>query len=124
MLLILDSSVPVSTSQVLKSASVQVESDLVIVECEFKDNIEGASCVLVYEQYDSDMLIIKEYFLNFMFPATVTVSNVTSYTFAVFGKRGDQIDERPFMSSYIEKGMTPTIGAILGECITCYFTDL
>ena len=108
-----------STSHVLKSASVQVvvESDLVIVECEFEDNIEGASCVLVYRQYDSDMLIVKEYFQNSMFPATVTVSNLTSYTFAVFGKRGDEIEERSFMSVYNENGNPPTVVTIVGECI-------
>ena len=115
----IDSSVPVSTSLVLKSACVQVvvESNLVKLFCEFEDNIEGAPCVLVYRQYDSDVLVRKEYPHNFMFPVTVPVSNLTSYTFAVFGKRGDEIDERPFMSMCnMEKGKTSVIGAILGEC--------
>ena len=104
----------------LKHVSVQivVESNLVKVLCDFEDDVEEASCVLVYRQYDSDMLVRKEYAQNFMFPTTVnTVYNPTSYTFAVFGKRGDEIEERPFMSVFNENGNPPMIVTIVGECI-------
>ena len=108
-----------STSLVLKHASVQivVESNLVKVFCDFEDDVEEASCVLVYRKYDSEKLMMKEYPQNFMFPATVTVSNPINYTFAVFGKRGDEIEERPFMSSYIENGNPPMIVTIVDECM-------
>ena len=114
---ILDSSVPMSTSLVLKHATVQrvVESNLVNVFCDFEDDVKEASCVLVYRKYDSEKLMRKEYAQNFMFPATVnTVYNPTSYTFAVFGKRGDEIEERQFMSLYKENDNTSMIGETIG----------
>ena len=91
-------SVPQSTSEFLKNISVRFEeSNLVKVECFFKDGIEDASCVLVYKEYGNNTLVVEEYQQNSMFPVNVTVDDTNNnYTFAVFGKNGSVMDERPF----------------------------
>ena len=91
-------SVPQSTSEFLKNISVQFEElNLVKVECFFKNGIEDASCVLVYREYRNKTLVVKEYSQNSMFPMNVTVDGTTNnYTFALFGKNGSVMDERPF----------------------------
>ena len=94
-------SVPQSTSEFLKHASVQFEeSNLVKVDCYFKDGIEDASCVLVYREYGNKTLVVKEYSQNStVFPKSVTVDGTNIYyTFAVFGKNGSVMDERPLIA--------------------------
>ena len=91
-----------STSEFLKYASAQYfkKSNLVKVDCCFKDGIEDASCVLVYREYGNKTLIVKEYQQNStVFPKSITVdgTNIT-YTFAVFGKNGSVMDERPLIA--------------------------
>ena len=93
--------IPQSTSEFLKHASVQFEElNLVKVECYFKDGIEDASCVLVYREYGNKMLVVKEYQQNStVFPKSVTVDGTNIYyTFAVFGKSGSVMDERPLIA--------------------------
>ena len=93
--------VPQSTSEFLKHASVQFEElNLVKVECYFKDGIKDASCVLVYREYGNKTLVVKEYQQNStVFPKSVTVDGTNNnYTFALFGKNGSVMDERPLVS--------------------------
>ena len=88
-------------SDFLKCASVQFEeSNLVKVECYFKDSIENTSCVLVYRKYGNKTLVVKEYQQNStVFPVNVTVDDTNNnYTFAVFGKNGSVMDERPLVA--------------------------
>ena len=95
-------SVPQSTSEFLKTASVlPVEkSNLVKVDCHFKDGIENASCVLVYREYGNQTLVLKEYQQNStIFPESVIVYGTNNnYTFALFGKNGSVMDERPLIA--------------------------
>ena len=57
----------------------------------FKYGIEGASCVLVYQEYGSKTLEVAEYPQNSVFPAALTVDPNKLYTFALFGKNGSDI---------------------------------
>ena len=94
-------SVPQSMSEILKNASVQFEeSNLVKVDCCFKDGIEDASCVLVYREYGNKTLVVKEYHQNStIFPESVIVGDTNNnYTFAVFGKNGSDMDKRPLVA--------------------------
>ena len=94
-------SIPQSTSEFLKHASVQFEeSNLIKVECCFKDDIKDASCVLVYREYGNKILVVKEYQQNStVFPVIVTLDDTKIYyTFAVFGKSGSVMDERPLIA--------------------------
>ena len=90
-----------STSEFIKYANVQFEeSNLVKVECYFKDGIEDASCVLVYREYGNKTLVVEEYQQNStLFPVNVTVDDTNIYyTFAVFGKSGSVMDESPLIA--------------------------
>ena len=94
-------SIPQSTSEFLKHASVQfIELNLVKVDCCFNDSIENASCVLVYREYGNQTLVVEEYQQNnTIFPVNVIVDGTNNnYTFAVFGKNGFVMDERPLVA--------------------------
>ena len=68
------------------------------ITCQFREGIEGASCVLVYREYGSETLVVVEYPQNTDFPVTLTVGDdLEKYTFAIFGKRGSDIDGRPIV---------------------------
>ena len=86
------------TSNFLKNSSVEFNDTLVSIECEFIDNIEGASCVLVYREKSNQTLTVKEYPQDTDFPVTVTVDYPENYTFAIFGKQGSIIDQTPGMT--------------------------
>ena len=90
-------------SHVLKFATVIYLNELVvIISCEFKEGIERASCVLVYREYGNKTLVVKEYPQNTVFPVTLTVDgDPENYTFAIFGKRGSDIDERPIVEGRV-----------------------
>ena len=82
------------------------------VTCEFKEGIEGASCVLVYREYGNKTLVVEEYPQNTVFPVTLTVDgDLEKYTFALFGKDGSSFDERPIIARRmnVTETTTPTI---------------
>ena len=89
-------------SQFLKNASVMYLNELAVtISCEFS-KIDGSSCVLVYREYGNKTLVVKEYPQNTVFPVTLTVNgDPGNYTFAIFGKRGADIDERPTVEGRI-----------------------
>ena len=91
-------SMSVPTSKFIKSACVYLDGSAVKVECVFEDEEEGVSCVLVYREYGSETITVEEHHKNNTFPKSVDISDPAKYTFAVFGKRGYTIDERPIMS--------------------------
>ena len=69
------------------------------VTCEFKEGIEGASCVLVYREYGNKTLVVEEYPQNTVFPVTLTVDgDLEKYTFAIFGRNNSDIDGRPIVT--------------------------
>ena len=84
------------------------------ITCEFKEGIEGASCVLVYREYGNKTLVVEEYPKNAVFPKTLTVDgDLERYTFAIFGKDGSSFDERPIIARRVNvtettKTTTPT----------------
>ena len=97
-------SVFVTESHVLKNSSViyRMNELAVLISCEFKEGIERASCVLVYRKYGNKTLVVKEYPQNTVFPVTLTVDgDPENYTFAIFGKRGSDIDERPIVEGRV-----------------------
>ena len=91
-------SIPTINSQYLNDGRIEIEEmNYVKIWCVFKEGIEGVSCVLVYREYSNKTLVVKEYSQKTVFPVSLTVDNASRCTFAVFGKRGSDIDMRPFM---------------------------
>ena len=79
------------------------------VTCEFKEGIEGASCVLVYREYGNKTLVVEEYPQNTVFPVTLTVDdNLEKYTFVIFGKNGSSFDERPIIAGRVDVTVVST----------------
>ena len=96
-----DTGLTAAVSQYIERTSVSYQSGSEVqIECEFKEGIERASCVLVYREYGNKTLVVKEYPQNTVFPVTLTVDgDPENYTFAIFGKSGSDIDERPVRST-------------------------
>ncbi|CAI8001360.1 hypothetical protein GBAR_LOCUS3172, partial [Geodia barretti] len=96
-------------SQFLNNGSVYVNETSVNVTCEFKEGIEGASCVLVYREYGNKTLVVEEYPQNTVFPVTLTVDDdLENYTFAIFGKDGSMVDQRPIIAGRMNVTETTT----------------
>ena len=108
LLSILDS-VSDTESNILKSASFNLSGSVVLLTCEFKEGVAGASCVLVYREYGNETVVVVEYPQSTDFPVTVTVDdNLENYTFAVFGKDGSSVDERPVITERLSVIMAST----------------
>ena len=105
-----DTDLNAAVSQYIERASASyLSGSEVQIECEFKEGIERASCVLVYREYGNKTLVVKEYPQNTVFPVTLTVDgDLENYTFAVFGKRGSDIDERPIFEGRLRIPVTTT----------------
>ena len=79
------------------------------VTCEFKEGIEGASCVLVYREYGNKTLVVEEYPQNTVFPVTLTVDgDLERYTFALFGRSNSDIDGRPIVVQKLQVSASPS----------------
>ncbi|CAI8033355.1 hypothetical protein GBAR_LOCUS18816, partial [Geodia barretti] len=98
---------PNVASKVLNNVSLVVKDSVVQIRCEFKEGIEGASCVLVYREYGNKTLVVEEYPQNTVFPVTLTVDG-DQYTFAVFGKSSFDLDERPILARNVHVTRTTT----------------
>ena len=97
-------------SKFIRNATVDWgELNVRTVSCEFKDGIEGASCVLVYQEYGSKTLEVAEYLQNSVFPVALTVDPNKLYTFAVFGKNGSDIDYSPTLTAQLQLQVWPTL---------------
>jgi hypothetical protein len=94
-------------SQFLKNGSLYWNETAVTIRCEFKEGIEGASCVLVYREYGNKTLVVEEYPQNTVFPVTLTVDG-DQYTFAVFGKSSFDLEERPIVTRAVKITRTST----------------
>ncbi|CAI7992180.1 hypothetical protein GBAR_LOCUS937, partial [Geodia barretti] len=94
-------------SNVLNNVSLVINDPVVQIRCEFKEGIEGASCVLVYREYGNKTLVVEEYPQNTVFPVTLTVDG-DQYTFAVFGKSSFDLEERPIVTRNVQITMTTT----------------
>ena len=105
-----DLDLTVAESQYIERASVSyLSGSEVQIECEFKEGIERASCVLVYREYGNKTLVVNEYPQNTVFPVTLTVDgDPENYTFAIFGKRSSDIDERPIVEGRVRIPTTPS----------------
>ena len=79
---------------------------MVLFTCEFKKGIAGASCVLVYREYDSKTLVVVEYPQNTDFPVNHTVDHPGNYTFAIFGKSNSNFDKIPIAITRMKVGGT------------------
>ena len=88
-----------ATSQFLKDAAIDLDASPVKIECEFKDGVEDAACVLVYRECGNESIMVKEYpQRKTVFPVTVTVDDeIENYTFAIFGKNVSNVDEWPIV---------------------------
>ena len=91
------------------SSDIYLNGSAVNVRCEFKEGIEGASCVLVYREYGNKTLVVEEYPQNTVFPVTLTVDgDLENYTFALFGRSNSDIDERPIVTKKIQVSASPS----------------
>ncbi|CAI8035406.1 hypothetical protein GBAR_LOCUS19876 [Geodia barretti] len=95
-----DGTVTDAPSRFLKSGSeLFLTGTAVTVRCEFKEGIEGASCVLVYREYGNKILVVEEYPQNTVFPVTLTVDgDPEKYTYAIFGRSNSDFDGRPIVT--------------------------
>ena len=95
-------SVQNATSQFIQDVIIYQCGLEVLLVCEFKDDIEGASCVMVYREYGNKTLLVKEYPQTTVFPVPLTINHNKIYTFGVFGKNGFDIDERPMVTKQFQ----------------------
>ena len=87
----------------MNAASIVVSGSVVWIGCEFEEGIEGASCALVYREYGNKTLVVVEYPQNStVFPMTLTVDSGQYYTFAIFGKHGSDLEERPIVMRHVQ----------------------
>ena len=100
-----------ATSRFLQSGSeLFLTGSAVTIRCEFKEGIEGASCVLVYREYGNKTLVVEEYPQNTVFPVTLTVgADLQNYTFALFGQSNSDIDERPIVAEMFFATPSPSV---------------
>ena len=93
-----------SSNVLANEGQLYLNGSAVFVTCEFKEGIEGASCVLVYREYGNETLVVVEYPQNStVFPVTLTVDGgLENYTFAVFGKHGPYLEERPIVMRHVQ----------------------
>jgi hypothetical protein len=82
-------------SDFLVNATLSFNGPTVVITCDFKNSSGGASCLLVYREYGNKTLVPVEYNQTTIFPVSVAV-DPGSYTFSIFGKNNNHIDERPF----------------------------
>ena len=91
----------------MNNVSLVINDPVVQIRCEFKEGIEGASCVLVYREYGNKTLVVEEYPQNTVFPVTLTVDDDTeNYTFTVFGK--NDLEVRPIVTRNVKITRTST----------------
>ena len=57
-----------------------------MIDCEFSEMAQEASCVLVYREYDSPLLTVVDIPHLLHLPVSLTVDSPENYTFALFGK--------------------------------------
>ena len=57
-----------------------------MIDCEFSEVAEEASCVLVYREYDSPLLTVVDIPHLLHLPVSLTVDSPENYTFVLFGK--------------------------------------
>ena len=57
-----------------------------MIDCEFSEVAQEASCVLVYREYDSPLLTVVDIPHLLHLPVSLTVDSPENYTFALFGK--------------------------------------
>ena len=95
-LFVITDSIPESESSMyLNNATVSQNGLQVFITCQFSNVYSESSCVLVYREYGNRTLTVIEYPHSTEFPVNVTVDNPERYTFVIFGKNGDIIDEEP-----------------------------
>ena len=57
-----------------------------MIDCEFVDVVQEASCVLVYREYDSPLLTVVDIPQLLHFPVSLVVDKPENHTFALFEK--------------------------------------
>ena len=82
----------------LNDANISLSgSSTIDIDCEFSEAYPQASCVLVYREYDSPLLTVVDISQIFDFPLSLTLDDPKKYTFALFGKDGPLIEEKPLV---------------------------
>ena len=80
------------------ASALYLNESAVMIRCEFKEGIDGSSCVLVYREYGNKTLVVKEYPQNNTDLTAAVDDDLQEYTFAIFGKNDEMVDERPIFA--------------------------
>ena len=99
---VITDSIPESSFKYLCGATTSQNGSQVFITCQFSNVYPESSCVLVYREYGNTTLTVIEYPHSTEFPVKVTVDNPERYTFAVFGKNDDVIDEESVIAVKLE----------------------
>ena len=87
-----------ANSSCLNNSSISLSgSSTIEIDCEFSETYPQASCVLVYREYDSPLLTVVDIPQLLHFPVSITVDSPENYTFALFGKNGALMEEKPLV---------------------------
>ena len=109
----------VEPSQLLKSGNISGSGSTIVIDCEFVDVVQKASCVLVYREYGSPLLIVVDIPQLLQFPVSLAVDNPENYTFALFGKHSvTGMEEHPVITVKFSVNIAPsgTKLALLPAC--------
>ena len=106
-------------SQLLKSGNISGSGSTIVIDCEFLDVVQEASCVLVYREYSSPLLAVIDIPQLLHFPVSLTVDNPENHTFTLFGKHSvTGMEEQPVITVKFSVDITPsgTKLALLPAC--------
>ena len=86
------------SSKFLKNATIYYNESAIELVCIYKDIAGDVSCVLVYREYGSNNITVRELSKDEE-TLSISLSDPDNYTFAVFGKSGSDFEKRPIISS-------------------------
>ena len=89
------------SSKFLRNATMYFSGSEIYIFCSFKDIAGDVSCVLVYREYGNTTITVREFPKNEK-TWSISITDSEKYTFAVFGKNGSDIDQRPIDVSISE----------------------
>lgn len=77
------------------------DGDQVKINCEFEEDVQNASCLLLYRDCTTQLLEFVEYHhINTTFPVNVSVENPEQTTFAILGRNLTLFDEEPIVTKH------------------------
>ena len=98
---------PYKGSVVLESVTIHSDGDQVIITCHFRnDSLPSERCVVVSRKSTESVLMVEYYPMDSDFPVTLHLSELESYSVAVFGWSEGKIE--PFPAELYQVNITGT----------------